>query len=161
MYEISSHKHTDRLGKTYSVEIFTEDGTVVFNSTPPLLLDVYEFGIKLKRKPFNPYTLVYTIKSGAIYLTRLHVFTKTTPEIFGVKPQKLFDSDMLTYEFDNIPTDYCGTLTVGKNFDMKYWPDDDRSTSVPFSPDVYKEIGHIKFENGVIIEQKIKKNQKL
>ena len=158
MNEISSHEHVDRLGKTYSIDVFTEDGTVVFNSTPPLSLDIYKFGIKLKRKPFNPYTIVYTIKDGTIYLTRLNVFSKTAPEIFGVKSQKLFDSDILTYEFDNIPTDYSGTLTVGKNFDMKYWSDDDRSTPVPFSPEVYKEIGYIKIENGLITERVMKSN---
>lgn len=152
MYEISSHKHTDRLGKTYSVEIFTEDGTVVFNSTPPLLLDVYEFGIKLKRKSVSPYTIAYTIKDSTLYLTRLYVFSKTTPEIFGVKPQKLFDSDILTYEFDNIPTDYSGTLTVGRNFDMNFWPKDDYANEVPFSPEVYKENGHIILENGKVAD---------
>ena len=152
MYEISSHKHTDRLGQQYDIDVFCEDGTVVFNSTPPLSLDVYEFGIKLKRKSVSPYTIAYTIKDGALYLTRLDVFSKTTPEIFGVKPKKLHDSDILTYEFGNIPTDYSGTLTVGRDFDMSFWPKDDYANQVPFSPEVYKKNGHIIIETGKVAE---------
>ena len=42
---------------------------------------------------------------------------------------------------------------IGKNFNDRYWKYDEKETPVPFSPDVYRENGYMKIEEGKIIEK--------
>jgi hypothetical protein len=46
-------------------------------------------------------------------------------------------------------------LSIGRSFDYRYWQHDEKTTPVPFSPDVFKENGYIKFEKGRIIEKSL------
>ena len=75
-------------------------------------------------------------------------------EILGVKPDHSRSRRLLTYHFD-IPVDYTGVWQIGGDFDHRFWPKDDRVTPVPFSPEVYKQNGFIRFENGRVTEMKL------
>ena len=86
----------------------------------------------------------------------------TTEELKSVV-ERLFDvlnivsnsGKWSAFLFDGIPVDYSGTLRIGRTFDYRYWQHDDKGSPVPFSPEVYKENGTIKIENGTVTETEL------
>ena len=71
-------------------------------------------------------------------------------QIFDKKAETLNNGKWSIFHFDNIPVEYTGTLSIGRSFDYRYWQHDEKTTPVPFSPDVFKENGYIKFEKGLV-----------
>lgn len=159
------HYYTDKYGYDCAVEMIFKDGTVVFDSVPKLSFDYKMHGISIRRLkcsvcydygiPHNDYVLSYEMKNGHLYfrsfLARLPFFHKSV-ELFGVKPEKHGDGELSIYKFDDIPAKYSGTLIIGRDFDHRYWPTDDRSSPIPFCPEVFKKNGYIKFEQGKVID---------
>ncbi len=153
--EASRHSYFDQYGYRCEVEIISED-IVVFNSTPNLCFDFKKHGIKIRHSKYYDYVLQYVIKNEQLFLrgisTRLSLLCKKS-QIFGVKAETINKGKWSIFHFDDIPVDYTGTLKIGKTFDYRHWKHDEKATPVPFSPDVYKENGYIKFEKGTIIEK--------
>lgn len=156
MYESSAHYHTDPYGFRYQIQIATYDGIVIFDSTPPLSFDLKATGVKIKRGRNWDYTVAYEIKDAQLYLCRLEARFLKSPPLFGVEPTNPYSSRVFTYFFENLPVNYNGLLTIGKDFDYKFWKHEDKARPVPFCKEVYKQNGFIQFENGRIIEQILK-----
>ena len=157
--ETSKHDIIDLLGYRVSIEIICEDDDiVVFNSTPNLSFDFKKHGIKIRHSDHHDYALRYVVKNGQIFLrgieVRLSFFNKKT-QIFGVNAKAYSKEKQSIFVFDDIPVEYSGILSIGKTFDPKYWEHDEKTAPVPFSPEVYKENGYIKFENGIMTEKEL------
>ena len=153
--ELSRHSYIDPYGYRCGVEMICDD-VVVFNSTPGLCFDFKKHGIRIRRSKNYDYILRYAIKNEQLFLcgieTRLSFFSKGS-HIFGVKAEASTADNWSIFSFDGIPVDYTGILHIGKNFDDRYWKHDEKETPVPFSPDVYRENGYMKIEEGKIIEK--------
>ena len=156
MVEVSRHGYLDQYGYRCEVEI-TSDDIVVFNSTPNLCFDFKKHKIKIRHSKYYDYVLHYAIKNEQLFLigigVRLSFLCKK--QIFGVSAETINKGKWGIYHFDNIPVQYTGTFSIGRTFDNRYWPYDDKVTPLPFSPDVFKENGYIKFKNGKIIEKSL------
>ena len=152
--EFSRHGYFDQYGYRCEVEIMSDD-IVVFNSTPNLCFDFKKHGIKLRHSKYDDYVLHYAIKNEQLFLckieARLSLLCKKS-QIFGVNAETINKGKWSIFNFDEIPLEYTGTLSIGKTFDYRYWEHDEKVTPVPFSPDVYKESGYLQLEKGTIIE---------
>ena len=156
--ELSSHGYIDKYGYRCAIQISSEEDIVVFNSTPKLSFDLKEHGIKIKRSKYHDYTLHYVLKDGQIFLCGFGAgfpFYRKKAQIFGADPYKYDNSKWNHFDFDDIPVEYSGTLSIGRDFDKKYWTEDEKATPTPFSPEVYKENGYIKFEKGRVVEKEL------
>jgi hypothetical protein len=155
--EFSRHGYFDQYGYRCEVEIMSDD-IVVFNSTPNLCFDFKKHGIKLRHSKYYDYVLHYAIKNEQLFLckikARLSLLCKKS-QIFGVNAETINKGKWSIFNFDEIPLEYTGTLSIGRSFDYRYWQHDEKATPVPFSPDVFKENGYIKFEKGRIIEKSL------
>ena len=153
--EVSRHSYLDQYGYQCEVEIMSDD-IVVFNSTPNLCFDFKKHGIKIRRSKYYDYLLCYIIKNEQLFLcgfeTRLSCLCKKA-QIFDKKAETLNNGKWSIFHFDDIPVEYTGTLSIGKSFDYRYWPHDEKARPVPFSPEVYKENGYLQLEKGIIIEK--------
>ena len=160
--EFSRHIYTDKLGYRCAVEIGSEDGFVVFDSAPKLAFDFTEHGVRIKRKKHLDCVVTFVIKDNRIFLRAfdacLSILSKK--QMLGVAAQRYGDGKWSRFEFNDILVDYSGTLNIGKDFDYRFWKHDDKATSVPFSPEVYKQNGYIRFENGVVVETVIENSKK-
>ena len=145
---------TDRYGHKYQINFEIED-FVVFSCSPELSFDVRSHGIKVKRDIYWDYSLSYDVKDGVLHMTMLEGLFGSAPEIMGVKPDHSRSSRVLTYSFD-IPVDYTGVWQIGKDFDFRFWSGDEKAKPTPFSPEVYKQNGFIRFEKGKVIEMELK-----
>ena len=154
--ESSRHCYIDQYGYHCEVEIDSEDDIVVFNSIPSLSFDFKKHGIRIRRSINYDYVLRYVIKNEQIFLrgigARLSFLCKKI-ELYGVKAETF--GKWSFFHFDDIPVEYSGTLTIGKNFDYRYWQHEDKATPVPFSPEVYKDNGYIELEKGKIIKKEL------
>ena len=159
--ESSCHYLTDKYGYKYSVTVSAED-YVVFDSTPPLSFDIKAHGLRIVKNKnrenlpvFTDYDTFFTIKDNVLYFTaisaRLRRFPRPTA-LFGTVPHRLGDGKYSIYEFSVPMTDYSGILSIGKDFDLSSWPKNEYTHDVPFCPEVYKQNGYIKIENGKVIE---------
>jgi len=152
--EVSRHRNLDPYGYRCEVEIISDD-IVVFNSTPNLCFDFKKNGIKIRRSKHYDYILRYVIKNEQIFLRDIEARLSHVcpPLIFGVEAEMFNREKWSIFHFDDIPVKYTGTLSIGKSFDYRYWKHDEKATPVPFSPDVYKEIGYLQLEEGKIVEK--------
>ena len=156
---MSQYYYTDKYGYRCAVEITSEDDDiVVFNSTPSLLFDLKEHGIKIRHSKHYDYILRYVLKDGQILLrsfaARLSFFGRKS-QIWGVTAAKYGDGKWSIFNFDDILVDHSGTLSIGRTFDYRYWNHDEKMTPVPFSPEVYKENGYIELEKGKIVKKEL------
>ena len=157
--ETSRHDYIDRYGYHCGIEIVSEDDDlVVFNSKPSLSFDLKKHGIKIRHSDHYDYILRYVLRDGQIFLrgieAQLSVFHKNA-QIFGVNAKAYSKEKRSIFVFDDIPVEYSGTLHIGKAFDHQYWAHDEKTAPVPFSPEVYKENGYIKFEKGTMTEKEL------
>jgi len=157
--ESSKHEYLDPYGYHVSIEIISEDDDlVVFNSTPSLSFDLKKHGIKIRHSDHYDYVLRYVLRNGQIFLrgieVRLSFFHKRV-QIFGVNAETYSKEKRSIFVFDDIPVEYSGVLSIGKTFDQQYWKHDEKATPVPFSPEVYRENGYIKFEKGTMTEKEL------
>ena len=155
MVEKSNHERTDKYGNRYQISIETEDGTVVFDSSPTLAFDCKAHGISVKRsEPFS-YSIVYRIERGRLFLARLAVHPRRfckKPCVLGAEPSRYGDNDWVLYVFDKIPCTYTGKLTIGRDFDRSFWNHDEKAHPVPFAPYAYHQNGYMLIENGIVAE---------
>lgn len=144
---------TDKYGYKYQINFEIED-FVVFSCSPKLSFDVGAYGLKIRQDIDWDYTLGYNIKDGSLYMTMLEGNFGSFAEIMGVKPDHSRSRRLLTYRFD-ISVDYTGVWQIGSDFDHRFWPKDDKMCRVPFSPEVYKKNGFIRFVNGKVVEMEL------
>ena len=158
--EISTHYNTDKYGFRYAIVFINEtDDFVVFDSYPKLAFDFKEHGIKIKRSINYDYTLRYTLKDGRLYFCGFEArfsFWRKRAKLLGVPLTRDVHGRLSRFVFDKIPTDYSGTLTIGRRFDKSYWRDDEKAYPTPFSPEAYKENGYLTLENGVVVKTELK-----
>ncbi len=157
--ESSRHYCIDKYGFRYGVEITDEDDSiVVFGSTPNLSFDFKEHGMKIRRSKHYDYILRYVLKDGQIFFrgfdARLSFWNKKS-QLLGIDAKKDNQKKNSRFVFDDISINYSGILSIGRNFDYRYWNHDEKATPVPFSPEVYKENGYMKLEKGVIIKKEL------
>ena len=145
---------TDRYGHKYQINYLIDD-FVVFSCLPELFFDVKAHGIKVKSGIYWDYSLSYDVKNGVLHMTMLEGNFGSASEIMGVKPDHGRSSRVLTYSFD-IPVDYTGVWQIGKDFDFRFWSEDEKAKPTPFSPEVYKQNGFIRFEKGKVVEMELK-----
>ena len=159
--ENSVHYGKDLYGYKYSNQINNDDAdTVVFGCEPPLLFDVKAHALKIKKLENSDYNLIYEIKEGALFLVRLEfepalLFMPGT--ILGTEPCRPYPNNQrCVYTFGEIPIDYTGVFRIGKDFDFRFWQGDEKANPTPFCPEVYKQNGFIRFENGRVVETELK-----
>lgn len=157
--EASRFDFIDHYGYHCGVDMICEDDDiVVFSSTPSLSFDFHKHGIKIRHSDYYDYIVRYVLKNGQIFLRGIEArlsFSSIKAQIFGVNAEPHNKGSWNVWLFNDIPMEYSGTLSIGKVFDRQYWEHDEKTIPVPFSPEVYKENGYIKFEKGTIIEKKL------
>ena len=73
--ENSVHYGKDLYGYKYSNQINNYDADiVVFGCEPPLIFDVKAHALKIKKLENSDYDLVYEIRDGVLYLSRLEFY---------------------------------------------------------------------------------------
>jgi len=155
--ELSRHGHFDQNGYRCEVEIMSDD-IVVFNSTPNLCFDFKKYGIKIRHSRYYDYILHYVIKNEQLFLCKIEThlsFLCKKSKILGVNSEAINKGKWSIFNFADIPSEYTGTLSIGRTFDYHNWKHDEKTIPVPFYPDAYKENGYIKFEKGRIIEKSL------
>ena len=157
--EQSQHTYTDRYGYRCTAEIINLDEDVaVFDSMPHGFFDFRKHGIKIRRSRYEDYRLILVIRDGRIYLrefsAQLSYFSRKR-KLLGAEAQSLGDGTWRTFRLADIPLDYSGILRIGADFDERFWRHDEKASPIPFSPDVYRQNGHIRFENGVAVEKEL------
>ncbi len=161
--ETSRHVYTDKYGYRCAVDIINEDDdTVVFDSTPHLSFDFKKYGIQIRRFGHYDYVMTYVIKNGRIYLRGFEArpsFVGRNSQIRGLDAEVLTIGKQRRFLFNDIPTDYSGILRMGKGFDDCVWKHDEKAMPVPFSSDVYKENGYMKFEKGIVVEKELNRKE--
>lgn len=150
---MSALHSTDRYGHKYQINFEIED-FVVFSCSPELSFDVGAHGLKVRQDTDWDYSLSYNIKDGSLYMTMLEGNFGSAPEIMGVRPDHSRSRRLLTYRFD-IPVDYTGVWQIGADFDFRFWSEDEKAKPTPFSPEVYKQNGFIRFEKGKVVEMEL------
>ncbi len=155
--EHSSHHGADRYGYKYQNNIWDSDSDiVVFSCEPPLEFDIKEHGLKIITKEHKDYAVDYKIEGGVLYLTGLAF--ESTPrfkpaELFGSLPFKPYPTlRRYFYTFEPRTVDYTGVWSIGKDFDFRFWSGDEKAKPTPFCPEVYKQNGFIRFENGRVVD---------
>ncbi len=159
--ENSVHYGKDLYGYKYSNQINNYDAdTVVFSCEPPLLFDVKAHGLKIKKLEYSDYFLVYEVRDGSLYLCRLEfepALLHNAGKIMGAEPCRPYpNKHRCSYDFGAVPVDYTGIWSIGKDFDSRFWQGDEKAETTPFCPEVYKQNGFIRFENGSVVETELK-----
>ena len=159
--ENSVHYVKDKYGYKCSNQINIYDADfVVFGCEPPLLFDVKSYGLRINKREFSDYDLFYELKCGVLYLSRLEF-----EPAFLYKPSRIMDTEPVypypnkkrcSYAFGSVPVDYTGVWQIGKDFDFRFWQGDEKAKPTPFCPEVYKQNGFIRFENGRAVETELK-----
>lgn len=149
--EYSAHYRTDKYG--YKYQINTECEYSVFGSEPALYFDIKAHGIKLQKWEYYDYLLRYEIRDGSLYLKCFSfipaLLFKPAP-LFGVEPEAY--ARFYTYYFKDFLVDYTGVWSIGKDFDFRFWSGDEKAKPTPFCPEVFKQNGSIRFENGRVVD---------
>ncbi|MBQ1195190.1 MAG: hypothetical protein IIX44_03000 [Clostridia bacterium] len=164
--EGSVHYGKDAYGYNYSNQINNYDADiVVFGCEPPLLFDVKAHALKIKKLENSDYDLVYEIRNGALYLSRLEfepAVLYNVGKIMGAEPCRPYPNKRRCYyAFGAVPVDYTGILSIGKDFDFRFWQGDEKANPTPFCPEVYKQNGFIRFENGRVVETELKPRESI
>ena len=159
--ENSIHYGMDEYGYKYSNQINNYDAdVVVFGCEPPLLFDVKKHGLKINKREYSDYELCYELKDGVLYLSRLEfepAFLYKPMRIMGIEPVYPYPNNKLcSYALGSVPVDYTGIWRIGADFDRRFWSEDEKAKPTPFCPEVYKQNGFIRFENGRAVETELK-----
>ncbi len=153
---MANHYFTDKNGYKCCVQIQNDEEIVVFDSKPKLTLDLKDSGIRIKKETYWDYELIFEIKDNKLYLLRLEAKFKTLfkkpPVLFGVEPT-MVKNGLDFYSFTDLVFDYSGELTIGKDFDIKFYPKEDKARPCPCCPEVYKQNGKMIIKNGIVTEK--------
>lgn len=144
----SHHFVADPRGLRGEIAVFTDDDSVVFDSTPPIWFDWRAAGLL----PLgSEYDMAVHLTAEGLYLTNLSARFLLPPRtIFGVKPTRQFRLRW-AWHFDDLPWEYTGTLALGRDFDFRFWPKNEYTDPVPFSPEVYRETAEVRLARGKVI----------
>lgn len=150
--------HTMRLadGSCCDVMVWADEDFVVFSTDPPLGPDLSRLGLDGERR-----TIFYRIAEGQLWLDMCwgefrRRFFRRLPVIDGVEAvrscmvERVPRSEnprMWEYVFDR-PADFTGTMLIGRDFDMRFWPENEYTERVPCNPDVYRIVERLTFTAG-------------
>ena len=148
--------HYDRRGLKYAVEYETDNDFVVLSASPDISVsfDIYTHGLSVKEAPNYSYKLYFKISDEGILLQsisgnfRIPFFHKKLPVVCGAAAVRFGDLKGSYIYRISLPINYTGTLRMGKDFDHRYYPSDDKSRRVPFEEKCYKTIFDCLYENG-------------
>lgn len=155
----SAHSVTLADGTACQIHMSADEDFVVFETTPPLGPDLSLLGLDGERR-----TIFYRIQGGQLRLESLmgefrrRPFRRL-PEIDGVGAVQLCTSEsvprcenprMWGYGFGR-PSDFTGTMLIGRDFDMRFWPENEYAERVPCNPDVYRVVERLIFTDGRLI----------
>lgn len=160
--------HTVRLadGTDCQIHMKADEDLVVFETTPTLGPDLSQLGLDGERR-----TIYYRMEGGQLWLDaiwgefRRRPF-RLLPEIDGVKAVQCCTVEsvprcenprMWAYGFDR-PADFTGTMLIGWDFDMRFWPENEYTERVPCNPDVYRIVERLSFADGRLTERKLIKS---
>ena len=154
--ETSMSYHYDRRGLKYAVEYETDNDFVVLSASPDISVsfDIYTHGLSVKETQNYSYKLYFKISDESIFLQsisgnfRIPFFHKKLPVVCGAAAVRFGDLKGSYIYRISLPINYTGTLRMGKDFDHRYYPSDDKSRRVPFEEKCYKTIFDCLYENG-------------
>lgn len=157
----SCHEVTFADGSACDVYVLADEDFVVFGTEPALGPDLSRLGLGGARRSIH-----YRLENGQLWLERLtgefrRRLFRALPVIYGVKAVRSCEADndppcdnprMWQYILRR-PADFTGTMLIGCDFDMRFWPKDDRITPVPCTPEVYRRVERLHFAAGQMVKR--------
>ncbi|MBQ8397747.1 MAG: hypothetical protein IJX53_06050 [Clostridia bacterium] len=152
----SAHTITLADGTECQIHMTADEDFVVFETTPPLGPDLSLLGLDGERR-----TIFYSIEDGRLWLDmiwgefRRRPF-RSLPAIDGVEAVQLCTVEsvprcenprMWGYGFVR-PSDFSGTMLIGRDFNMRFWPENEYTERVPCNPEVYRVVERLIFTDG-------------
>jgi len=152
----SAHTVTLADGTDCQIHVTADEDFVVFETTPTLGPDLSLLGLHGKRR-----TIFYRIADGQLWLDMCwgefrRRFFRRLPVIDGMEAVRSCTVErvprsenprMWEYVFDR-PADFTGTMLIGRDFDMRFWPENEYTERVPCNPDVYRIVERLTFTAG-------------
>ena len=152
----SCHEVTLADGSRCGIYVLAEEDFAVFGTEPSLGPDLSRLDLGGKRRSIH-----YRLENGQLWLERLEGefrrrLFRALPVIDGVTAMRRCEADteppcdnprMWQYPLRR-PADFTGTMLVGRDFDLRFWPRDDRITPVPCTPEVYRTVERLHFAAG-------------
>lgn len=152
----SAHTVTLADGTDCQIHVTADEDFVVFETDPPLGPDLSRLGLHGRRR-----TVFYRIEDGQLRLDMLwgefrRPLFRSLPVIDGVKAVRSCEIDaeppcdnprMWQYTIRR-PADFTGTMLIGRDFDMRFWPKNEYTERVPCNPDVYRTVERLHFAAG-------------
>ena len=155
----SCHEVTLADGSQCDVYVLADEDFVVFETDPALGPDLSLLGLHGRRR-----SVCYRLENGQLWLEAVmgefrRPLFRPLPVIDGVKAVRSCEADtdppcdnprMWQYTL-RCPADFTGTMLVGRDFDLRFWPRDDRITPVPCTPEVYRTVERLHFAAGRLV----------
>ncbi|MBQ8276811.1 MAG: hypothetical protein IJZ02_09370 [Clostridia bacterium] len=157
----SCHEVTFADGSVCDVYVLADEDFVVFGTEPGLGPDLSRLCLGGARRSIH-----YRLENGQLRLEslmgefRCRLF-RALPVIDGVKAMRSCEADndppcdnprMWQYTFHRL-ADFTGTMLIGRDFDPRFWPKDDRITPVPCTPEVYRRVERLHFAAGRLVRR--------
>lgn len=143
-------------GSQCDIYVLSDEDFVVFGTEPALGPDLSLLGLGGKRRSIR-----YRFENGQLWLEtvmgefRCRLF-RSLPVIDGVTAMRSCEVDaespcdnprMWQYTLRR-PADFTGTMLIGRDFDMRFWPKNEYTERVPCNPDVYRVVERLSFTAG-------------
>ena len=168
----SAHTVTLADGTECQIHMTADEDFVVFETTPALGPDLSLLGLDGQRR-----TIFYSLEDGQLWLDmiwgefRRRPFHRL-PTIDGVEAvqsctvERVLRSDdgtvervlrcenprMWEYGLRRL-SDFTGTMLIGRDFDMRFWPKNEYTEDVPCNPDVYRVVERLGFTAGRLVRR--------
>lgn len=145
-------------GSRCDVLIRADDDVCVFETSPQLAPDLARRGLRGARR-----TVVYRIEGGRLWLEEIRgefrrPFFSRLPLYAGVRavrsctvPLQPPCENRRMWQYNLMqPSDFTGSMLVGRDFDMRLWPKDEHAQSVPCCPEAYRTLARWYFADGCL-----------
>ena len=157
----SCHEVTLADGSQCDVYVLAEEDFAVFGTEPSLGPDLSRLDLGGKRRSIH-----YRLENGQLWLERLEGefrcrLFRSLPVIDGVKAVRSCKADndppcdnprMWQYTLRR-PADFTGTMLIGCDFDMRFWPKNEYTERVPCNPEVYRTVERLHFAAGRLVRR--------
>lgn len=166
----STYGHfVDEHGFRFGINYNSRESFGILLANPLLYFDIYEVGLCPRKTRFDSYYLHYEIRYNRLYLAAVsgefqEPLLEKFPTLLGREIESVMESfpgcsnpHLYAYTHLQHPVDYTGTITMVRDFDMRFAPKDDKATPWPFREDVYKMVKRVWFEHGVIVRAEMVK----
>lgn len=146
-------------GTECQIHMSADEDFVVFETTPPLGPDLSLLGLDGERR-----TIFYSLEDGQLWLEMIwgefhrRPF-RCLPTIDGVeavrsctieREPRCENPRMWEYGLCR-PADFTGTMLIGCDFAMRFWPENEYTERVPCNPDVYRIVERLIFTDGRLV----------